>query len=401
MALVTATITIDFTANYAGTHRICWRIQGSGDPYDCATTVNCVGSGATCQAIINPTVNTTSCDGTVVFEGYIQAACEDILSVSGRLVWTADFVPNQVCDKFNITCEIGTATNPGGWLTDRGENYIALDPIILTRQLGDTQILDAIVNVATVGDGVINSVPGLQAPGTGYAATDTIDIAGVAGAGAFITVDSTIGGGEIATFTLTNGGAGYIGPLTFAVTSGAGVGGSFDITEGVDYNDFGSILTLNISNAGLYSIKPTVSVTSGTGSGALFTEAELTKCPEWLALGNDCIGSTPVDVLDQTLSVGSTFSTCLVGGIAATPARYAVTELGCCIPADTANIVCTDHHIDNLSGGPVDIHITHCGGDDEILSVPLGTTAVCLVANGYIDPFVAGVTITDIGSSCT
>ena len=75
MALVTATITIDFTANYAGAHRICWRIQGSGDPYDCSAAVACVGGATNCQAIINPIVNTTSCDGPVTFEGYIQSGC--------------------------------------------------------------------------------------------------------------------------------------------------------------------------------------------------------------------------------------------------------------------------------------------------------------------------------------
>src|SRR5210317_1336664 len=97
MAIVTATITVDFTAFYAGDHRICWRVQGSGDPYDCTTIVNCVGGGAACQGIFNADVNTTSCDGTITFEGYVQATCEAESSLTGRLPFTVDFVPNPVC----------------------------------------------------------------------------------------------------------------------------------------------------------------------------------------------------------------------------------------------------------------------------------------------------------------
>ena len=61
MAAIPATITVNFTANYAGPHRVCWRIGASG-PYDCTTSVTCTGGGNPCQAVITTTVDNESCD---------------------------------------------------------------------------------------------------------------------------------------------------------------------------------------------------------------------------------------------------------------------------------------------------------------------------------------------------
>jgi len=57
MAIETAEITIDFTANVEGCHRAAFRIQGSGDAYDTSNEVICAGIGA-CQIIISTTVDT-------------------------------------------------------------------------------------------------------------------------------------------------------------------------------------------------------------------------------------------------------------------------------------------------------------------------------------------------------
>jgi hypothetical protein len=401
MAIVTATITVDFTANYAGPHRVCFRIQGSGDPYDCSTAVNCIGGGTACQAIINTLVNTTSCDGTVIFEGYIQATCEDILSTNGRLPWTANFVPNQVCDKFNILCELGPIIQLDD--TDRGVLYDLADTVIITRQPGDNATVDAVVTLASVGDGVINSITS-GGGGVNYAALDTIDITGGGGgAGAQIRVDTVDGGGAILTYTLVANGAGYYnGPFSTDVTSGSGVGASFNLVEGTDYDDFGSIQTFNIVNGGEYEITPVVSFGTASGQDADFS-AVLGGCGIWTNVGADCVGGDQVDIADLAMGVGDVFATCLEGGLAtAIPARYSVTELGCCIPEDTAGDPCVDIHVENLSGGPVDIHLTLCNGDDATETIANGITeAFCVVTNGWIDPYVAGVTVTDTGTPCT
>jgi hypothetical protein len=398
MATISATITVDFIANYAGPHRVCFRIQGSGDPYDCTTLVNCVGGATACQAIINTLVNSTSCDGTVIFEGYIQAACEDVLSTSGRLPWTANFVPNVVCERYEVLCARGgiQAVNPN----PAGQEYLVADALTIVRNGADPETLDGTISIATVGTGVINSISSLLAGGTLYTALDVLTINGSAGAGATIRVDTIGGGGEILTYTLLTNGAGYIGPFTFS--GGTGSGANFDIVDGVDYDTFGSILTVTVSVPGLYSIPPTVTITTGTGAGAQL-DVVLEPCAIYTNVGVDCVGGDQVDIADGDLDVGETFATCIEGGLAgATPSVYDVTQSGCCIPEDSASTVCTDVHLENASGGPVDVHVTECNGNDRIVTVPDATTeALCLIADGWIDPDVVGFTITDQTTPCT
>jgi len=105
MAPVPATITVNFIANYAGTHRIAYRSGGAG-PYSFVTTP-CVGGGTPCSGTIAITVDNETCDN-VVYDGYVQATCEDEESVNGRIPFTVTFSPNPVCDAFSITCnEVG------------------------------------------------------------------------------------------------------------------------------------------------------------------------------------------------------------------------------------------------------------------------------------------------------
>lgn len=399
MATITATITVDFIANYAGAHRVCFRIQGSGNPYDCTTVVSCVGGATTCQAVVTAPVNSTSCDGTVIFEGYIQAACEDILSTSGRLPWTANFTPNVVCERYEVLCARGALQ--AIQINTPGQDYTVLNTVVVTRDGADPETSDAAVSIASVGDGVINSITGLTAAGTLYNALDILTVNGASGAGATIRVDTVGGGGDILTYTLLTNGAGYIGPLT--VSGGTGSGAVFDIQDGgVDYDVFGAILTFNISVGGLYSIPPTITINVGSdpGIGADLT-ALLEPCALYTNVGTDC-NVTQVDIADGAMDVGETFATCIEGGlVGATPSVYDVTQSGCCIPDDTVGTACTDYHLDNTTLGPVDVHVTNCEGDDEIITVA-ATTSInrCLVTGGVIDPDVAGFIIVATGTPC-
>jgi len=397
MAVVSATITVDFTANYAGDHRVCWQIQGSGGPYDCSTIVNCVGGATACQAIFNADVNTTSCDGMVTFEGYIQATCEDILSTNGRLAFTVDFTPTVVCQKYEITCDYAGLDGIG--IVDGGLDYLVGDTVVITRDPSDTQVLDGSVTINAVGDGVINTITGLLSAGTGYLATEiltVVDSVGI-GAGATITINSVGGSGEILTYTLTTNGTDYTGPLTF--TGGSGVAADFDIIEGTDYDAFGKVLSFTVVAPGLYDIAPAISITTGTGSGfdGIFT---LDVCGNW-AIGNDCVGADPID-LPSGLSTTETFGVCVEGALGVVPADYTATPIGCCIAADTTDVnVCTDYHFSNVSGAPIDVQIMRCGGDYEVLSVPASTSiAACIVTDGFVDPQNSDMTITDTGNPC-
>lgn len=99
--LTPATLTVNFTANYTGQHRICWRIQGSSGPYVCTNIVDCLGGGNVCQAVISIMVNPESCD-PVTYEGYIQATCNPEGSSVDQVPWTSTFVPNPGCKLYQL-----------------------------------------------------------------------------------------------------------------------------------------------------------------------------------------------------------------------------------------------------------------------------------------------------------
>ena len=114
MATILATINIDFEAEFAGDHRVCWRVQGSGLPYDCSTIVTCAGGATPCATVFTTNVNDTSCDGTVTFEGYIQATCENLSSTAGRLTWTVPFTPVPICVRYEVSSPAGGNSWDGG-----------------------------------------------------------------------------------------------------------------------------------------------------------------------------------------------------------------------------------------------------------------------------------------------
>lgn len=119
--LTPATLTVTFTANYAGPHRICWRIQGSMGPYVCTNIVNCAGGGNACQAVVTIMVDPESCD-PVTYEGYIQATCNPEGSSVDQVPWVATFTPNPVCKMYALTCTDPLAQCPTIQPVDMGLN---------------------------------------------------------------------------------------------------------------------------------------------------------------------------------------------------------------------------------------------------------------------------------------
>lgn len=108
--LTPATITVTFTANYAGPHRICWRQCGVG-AYVCTNIVDCTGGGNVCLATVSIMVDPESCT-PICFEGYIQATCNSEDSSVDQVYWTSTFTPSPSCNLYNIIC-----TDPDGCST--------------------------------------------------------------------------------------------------------------------------------------------------------------------------------------------------------------------------------------------------------------------------------------------
>ena len=104
--LTSATITVDFLANYDGPHRACWRVQGSGNDYVCTNIVTCAGGGNPCQALINVMVDPESCTDTI-FEGYIQATCQIEGSSIDQVPFEVTYTPTPSCNMYTLTNNTG------------------------------------------------------------------------------------------------------------------------------------------------------------------------------------------------------------------------------------------------------------------------------------------------------
>lgn len=88
----TTTINVTFTSYFTGTHRVCYRLNGTG-PYNCSTVVSCGGLGSTCTATITfPYATSETCEPVSV-DGYVQPTCEPVDTLTGRVPFTGSFVP--------------------------------------------------------------------------------------------------------------------------------------------------------------------------------------------------------------------------------------------------------------------------------------------------------------------
>lgn len=120
MAPQPATITVNFTPNYTGNHRICYRIQGSGDPYVC-TIVNAPATSYGIPVMVDH----ETCED-VTFEGYIQPLCQEEESEEGRIPFTVTFTPEPSCNIYRIAYTgIGEAA-PVTMYDCSGESAIAI-----------------------------------------------------------------------------------------------------------------------------------------------------------------------------------------------------------------------------------------------------------------------------------
>lgn len=179
MALSPANILVNFISNYAGCHRICYRLQGT-IPYTCSSCqpceTNCAGNGSPCSATIPILVDNESC-APQTWEGYVQPCCEDGASLNGRVPFTVTFTPNPDCQSHNILCQSGrvtdifpTGVNLGGAGYDPtpGATIITIAP---PSGPGTQATATPVIDV----NGTITSVI-ITNPGSGYTSVPAVTI---------------------------------------------------------------------------------------------------------------------------------------------------------------------------------------------------------------------------------
>jgi len=179
MALVPATITVNFNAQYVGPHRVCFRIVGA-PTYTCTVPGGpgpgfhpvCSGGGLPCSYDITIMVDNETCD-QVDYEGYVQAACEDLASLTGRDPFAVSFIPDPACNRYEVTCinsPVLDVTNLVGGSGYTNGNYNGL------ASVGGGGV-GATFDV-TVAGGIITVIT-VATPGSGYTSAPTIDLTSI------------------------------------------------------------------------------------------------------------------------------------------------------------------------------------------------------------------------------
>jgi len=313
MALIPALITVNFTSNYAGDHRVCWRTNFSG-PYDCSTIVTCLGGGNPCQAQVVIQVDNETCP-EIIFDGYVQPICNDILSVEGQVPFQVTFTPNPVCDPYLIACISASILDIN--IINPGDSYLPLPsppPVITFLGGGSGATATALVGV----DGILTL--GASAPiGTGYTPgvylnVPFVTLTGV-GTGAIASSVTIPVSGQLITSNIVidtlNAGSGYVVGNQVKLDS-AFLGGAFTLEYKalVSIINYGKIIdiTLNTPGSGYFVGSATVAASPNPDAPIATVEVLLAPCPDQL-LGGGCNGNPPVTL--SGLEVGQSVTQCM------------------------------------------------------------------------------------------
>lgn len=390
MALVPATLTINFTSNYAGPHRVCYRLNNTG-AYDCTTVVTCTGGGAFCSATINIMVDNETCD-SVEYDGYVQATCEDIGSLVGRVPFVITFIPNPTCKGYTVTCDKVSILQVD--VTNMGSGYNpALPPAVTiappvsgtqataTAVISDNGILTANTTNPGAGyvDGTYTLVPAQTITGTG--------------AGALFTV--VVFGGVITAATPAtplDGGTGYAIGDTYdfnAANLGGAGGGCLFTVNALDYGRLIGV-TMVITGNGYTSVPAATVPAPGAGVQALLL-AVLDRCTSYFT-GNNCDGSTPPSV---RLPLGE--STVVCNAVAPVATENYSSNLGpCCYACTTTTI--------NKPDGSAQITYTDCETRNLIKTTITGpfNNTTCIVDGSLVVFEISGTpAVITTGAACT
>lgn len=177
-----STLSITYTPQYLGPHRICYRLQDipSPDLYCCLVDASpsVVGVPKTFVITISdppcasvPGIDPESCVNQI-YEGYVQPECEAELSLVNRIPWTVTFTPDPSCVSRLICCqEPDGLTSLNITIINPGNQYnIGLSPILVTvvRDALDPVppggLNDAVVSIVITGitvTSILVTTPGL------------------------------------------------------------------------------------------------------------------------------------------------------------------------------------------------------------------------------------------------
>ena len=395
---VNVTLQVDFTSQYPGDHRVCWRIQGSGDPYDCSNVITCLGNGNACTTSIPIELESNYC-GPYTIEGYVQATCISSDSAAGRIGFTAVYNNTGDCISYKIECTSVSLEKIE--ISSYGSGFDPLDPAPTVTIDGNAT---GVAVIADTNDGI--KTASINNPGSGYfsgGSGKALDITAVtAGPGINARFDVTVLAGEVVEIAVRNGGTlwSLIDQFSFNNADLGGTGAGF-LGDVDSLTVIGEIKEVQLSFVGSgYTSIPTVTVDPLGFTDPPVVVAVLAKCPVLTEamLGPNCDLTSRADTVQIPLN--STLTVCNgtppPGGY---PAGYTETQSGCCYD-------CTSYTVEALAGSPLngwaDVYYIDCFTLElthfEIGGAAPGTNTFCAVTDSVLVIVNANpVTLTDNG----
>jgi hypothetical protein len=356
MATTNLNLQVSFTATYVGEHRVCWRIQGSGDPYDCTTLVMAVfGANVT---IIFLVVEENYC-GPYEFEGYVQPTCVAEGDPSLKTAWTpVQYVNTPDCEPYVLTCSTVSLARID--ITNWGTGYDPLpgmEPLVTVA--GDAT---AIAVVDSLGNGIktyaiVDGGSGYYGGGYGKA----INIpATTATLGIDAKFDVTVSAGVVVEIVVRDGGSAWTPGDNFSF-SAAALGGTVltPFIGGVAaVTAIGNIKQIQLTFIGTgYNSVPVVSVDPPLIGDTAAVVARLTGCQSITGalLGPNCDASVRSDIVSMPLNSAIKFCNPTLspplGGYAQ---GWTQSNGECCY------LPCTCYNISLDAGGTVEYYYTDC-----------------------------------------
>ena len=396
-----ATITVTYTPQYAGTHRICFRqVTTPSDLYCCVVDVTSstvgvskdyviiLGSGG-CASV--PDVDPESCD-PVQYEGYVQPTCVDEDDTDTRTAWSITFTPVPTCQMWEVTCALSGVDSIN--MTDKGTGYDPDVPPTVTIDAPTGAGPVQATGVAIVGNGSAEA-GFIVFQGSGYTNGTYPNCPFTGGTGTGFLATVVIAAGQISSVTITNGGIGYIvgdvlAPDTAVVGTPAGAG-SYQIS----ISDAGKVNSVTITNAGAgYEVIPGVVFDPPMAGDTATGDAVMDACPAFSSF--DCVDG------DSDPSIQIAFLETKILCSKTEPVLAAVYDVNgtgdpCCN--------CVQYQITVLSGTVPQIYWTECDGavTRDIQAVTNQTssfsTTVCAVENsvGVTPGYETNVSIMNVG----
>jgi hypothetical protein len=336
---MTYNLTVDFISEFAGNHRICWRI-GAG-LYDCATIVPCTGNGTACAALIVLNLEDNSCD-EVEFNGYVQAQCHDISSLEGRIPFDITFTPSPACDYWKFSC---TGSVVALESKNLGSGYVQGATIAIN--FATTGGGGGAIANAHIGNDSIDNLTNVNA-GTGYPVDGIYyNVATIPGGGNPTAAGTGFEFGEIeivggivvnwSTAIMSDAGQNYA--LTETIILDPGVVGA-PVTPAIFQvvalfnND--EMAWIELVNPGANYDEP-VTATLASGN-ATISDVILTGCSGFNIERDNCEGN-PFGAVGDTRG-GLTIATCALAGQEPPimPPNWVFSDVGCCYTCESLSI---------------------------------------------------------------